>query len=258
MKSLDILISTFGHRIHNVHKVLLPPQQGVRYLIGHQSYNGIDSDVRLRRPDVLLFRLESIGVAKSRNELLVHSLGDILYFCDDDVILNNNIYRILESSHTRYSDPVLTFKVMDEDGGDRKIFPADTQLRTRRNILSVGTVEISLKNDFKQLEFPENMGAGTSLPLGDEAVYLSRILDAGGSVRFIPQYVCTHPLDSSGYVVSKATCRSRGVVLNKVFGLFAYIIWPGFLCKNFNLFKGQTVKRTFHNLRSFLNGIFIG
>ncbi|EQA0461042.1 glycosyltransferase family 2 protein, partial [Escherichia coli] len=44
----------------------------------------------LNRTDVIYIRSTSNGVTKSRNILLDKSDADLIYFCDDDVVLSEN------------------------------------------------------------------------------------------------------------------------------------------------------------------------
>ncbi|WP_028834555.1 MULTISPECIES: glycosyltransferase family 2 protein [unclassified Pseudoalteromonas] len=237
-KTIDVLISTYGERFKQIQAVLLPYNANVRYLIGHQGEG--DSSLFASRKDVEIIYMNSIGVTKSRNELLQHTEADIIYFCDDDVKLNDNFYNILVDNHLKYSESVLTFKISNEFGCERKLFSKNSKILGLTSILSIGTIEISIKNHCRKFRFDEDMGAGTRTPLGDEAVYLSKLLKAGNKIRFVPEFICSHPDDSSGQNISHATIRSRALCLKRVFGIYSILVFPIFYIKNYKLFKGDT------------------
>ena len=241
MLEIDILISSCGDRVKDLHRVFLPQEQGVRYLVGHQCSPGAEMHETFDREDVFYFPIHSTGVAKSRNLLLSKSESDVAYFCDDDVRLDDGVIATLRNSHEEFSDRVITYMVGDGEGGLRKRFKDSTVLRTRFSILSVGTIEVSVRDPSSFLvRFDEDLGAGAALPVGDEATFLAKVLSSGDLVRFVPRIVCYHPQESSGGAVSDASIVSRGVVLRRVFGFFVGgCILPLFFVRRKALFSSE-------------------
>lgn len=247
MTKVSILISTYGDRVNDLMSVILPFDERVRYFVAHQGCTH-DSDISFltKRNDVEYFKLNSIGVTKSRNFLLqqatLQECGDIFYFCDDDVRLNPNLANILIESHHSNSSAVITFAIEDETGKVRKKFPSVDCVveRNRFNILSVGTIEISLKRAFVQnIFFPEDMGAGSKIPIGDEAVFLSKVLDNNLKISFVPKVIASHPSDSSGVSVSESTIYSRGVTIRNVFKWYGFFLLFPFFLSRIKLFKSS-------------------
>ncbi len=247
MTKISILISTYGDRINNLKNVILPFDERVFYFVAHQGCtSNCDITFLTHRNDVEYFQLNCIGVTKSRNFLLQQAsrkeFGDIFYFCDDDVRLNKNLSNILLESHKHNSSAVITFAIEDETGKVRKKFPSVDRVveRNRFNILSVGTIEISLKRAYAhKLFFPEDMGAGSLIPIGDEAVFLSRALDNNLKISFVPQVIASHPYDSSGVIVSQSTIYSRGVTIRKVFKWYGFFLLFPFFLSRIRLFKSN-------------------
>lgn len=247
MIQVSILISTYGDRVSNLTNVILPFDERVRYFVAHQGCTP-DCDISFfsQRNDVKYFKLSSVGVTKSRNFLLqqaaLEECGDVFYFCDDDVTLNSKLPDILIDSHKSNSSAVITFAIEDESGKVRKKFPSVDGVieRNRFNILSVGTIEISLKRAYAHgLYFPENMGAGSKIPIGDEAVFLSKVLDNNLKISFIPQVIASHPSESSGVSVSKSTIYSRGVTIRNVFKWYGFFLLVPFFLLRIKLFKSK-------------------
>ncbi|NRD74700.1 glycosyltransferase family 2 protein [Shewanella sp. VB17] len=214
-------------------------EHGVRYLIGHQSSLDIElSDLNfLNRNDVVYYALSSKGVTKSRNFLLDKASSDIVYFCDDDIILEKNIFSSILKSHSETANEVVTFIVNDLEGNPRGSFPQSKINRNYFNILSVGTIEISLKREcYNTIRFAEDMGAGANIPIGDEAVFLSDCIKNGLKIQFIPIVICKHPLESSGGTVTENSMFARGVVFRRVFGRWGWFILLPFFIKRPKLF----------------------
>lgn len=237
--SIDVLISTYGERIDNVGGILHSPKENVNYIICHQnSENNFVNPSILKRPDVKYIPSCTKGVAKSRNILLYNSTADIVYLCDDDIVLTEGFDKALFDWHSKYIDDVILLNIKDEFDNYRKNYPRVTIRKNRFNILSVGTIEISLKKNAAKPFFPEDIGAGTDLPVGDEAVFLSQLLKNGSSIRYVPYTIAIHPKESTGLIVSEVSIYSRGVTLRRVYGLLmSFPLALLFLIKRRQLFK---------------------
>ncbi|WP_151994387.1 glycosyltransferase family 2 protein [Buttiauxella massiliensis] len=234
---LDILISTFGERIYNIDNILLPYRKYVHYYICHQGDIELNSDIAfIKRNDVTYIRSHEVGVTRSRNVLIKMSQGDLIYFCDDDITLNPDIYNLIVGKHKEYGGSVVLFNITDEHGVLRKKYPKVVTNKNRFNILSVGTIEISMKNKNVPL-FPEDMGAGTCLPIGDEAVFLSKVLLARGGITYTPHTIASHPLESTGVISTANSVIARGVTLKRIFGNKAYFFALIFFIRRSKLFK---------------------
>lgn len=256
--NIDVLISTCGDRVYNLNSLIHSYKDNVRYIICHQNFESYPpAESLVGRIDVKYIPSCTLGVTKSRNILLQESEGDIVYFCDDDIILSHDFELALFDSHSKYLDEVILFNIKDEFGNLRKNYPCDTVKKNRFSILSVGTIEISLKKSAVSPLFPEDIGAGTDLPVGDEAIFLSKLLRKGFSIRYFPYTIGLHPKESTGLNVTRKSIYSRGVTLRRVYGFFMSLpLAVVFLVRRRQLFKIKEgcIKATL----IFLNGVFRG
>ncbi|MFB2674379.1 glycosyltransferase family 2 protein [Shewanella xiamenensis] len=257
-RTIDVLVSTFGDRVGNLKNVIKQPRPGVTYIIGHQGADiGTLDILTLEREDVRYFPLDSVGVTKSRNFLLMKSESDICYFCDDDITLDSRFDEVLLNAHNNDSSEVITLKILDENGNPRKkeLSTTVTQ-RNIFNILSVGTIEISLKREcLGNIRFCEFMGAGTSIPIGDEAVFLSDLLKNGHRISYHNIAIASHPIESSGAAPSFDTIFARGMTIRLVYGFFCGLplaLVFIFLRRNL-IFKSNF----FGGLKMFWSGFFL-
>jgi glycosyltransferase involved in cell wall biosynthesis len=253
MKTIDVLVSTFGERIHNLENILLQQQDNVHYLIGHQGESSSLPQC-LGRSDVTYYKVVGFGVTKSRNKLIDNSSADIVYFCDDDVKLSCDIFNVLLETHLEDTSDVITYCISDEFGKLRKPYSSVKCNRTFKNILSIGTIEISVKRkSIGSIRFPEDMGAGSLIPCGDEAVFLADFLKEEKKIVFYPYVVAEHEKESSGVDISKEVIFSRGVTIRRVFGIKGILILIPFFIVRQKLFglKSQFFIKFFHFCRGF-------
>lgn len=245
-KTLDVLISTYGDRVLNLPNVIQDYRENVNYYICHQAGNSscvLPSELSFRK-DVKYYKSDTIGVTRSRNILISKSQGDIVYFCDDDIELADDFYEVIVNSHNIYSDAVLTFIVADELNFPRKKQPVSKKYFRRGwfNLLSVGTIEISVKRTFLfGMCFPEDQGAGSNYPSGDEAVFLSKFKRKGLEIGFVSKVICSHPADSSGASTSIQSILSRGLTIKRVYGLWGYILLLPFFLSRKKLFINDEI-----------------
>ena len=252
--NLDILISTFGSGVFNLENVILPFHPNVRYLVLHQAYKGFNLPQKLAcREDVQYISSDAIGVTKSRNALLNSAKSDFVYFCDDDVLLKDNIYSTITDAFKTLGADIITFNVTNEYGALRKNYPSKVTNRWWFNILSVGTIEIAAKKEsIKAVRFNELMGAGSGIPIGDEAVFLSDCLRSHLKISHCPLVVTSHPTVSSGACRGRDYVYARGYTIREVYGLFAGLIFlPVFFIARYKLFSD-----TFCGIKNLYAGFF--
>lgn len=248
---LDMIYSTYGDRILNLINNLPTKSHNVNIIIVHQAATLISKKRILQiiknRSDITYITTCTTGVTKSRNIGIDNSTGDVLLFCDDDVIYKDNIYNTI----TRvYENKKIAFATFPYSYSDNLNVPAPKFKSTSYNhsyksILSVGTIEITCKRESlisNNIKFPEDMGAGTELFICDEPVFLSRLIKKNLTGIYIPTLICSHPRLSSGSVFNeKNAFLSRLLCFIKIFGnTSGRIIYLLFIMKNIKLLKTYT------------------
>ena len=245
---LEMIYSTFNDRIYNIIDNLPCFNLNTTLLIIHQISINKDYSKSIKklldRTDIRYIATESTGVTKSRNIGIDNSTGDVLLFCDDDVIYKDNIYNTI----TRiYENKKIAFATFPYSYSDNLNVPAPKFKSTSYNhsyksILSVGTIEITCKRESlisNNIKFPEDMGAGTELFICDEPVFLSRLIKKNLTGIYIPTLICSHPRLSSGSIFNeKNAFLSRLLCFIKIFGnTSGRIIYLLFIMKNIKSLK---------------------
>lgn len=242
---LSVLISTYGSRIENLERMIPGPKEGVVYLIGHQNYEGVYIPRFIySRLDIFYYPLASLGVTSSRNFLLNKSKTDIIWFCDDDIVLKSDFSDIILKSHINNKNDILIFSIENELGQLRKNND-DQKSRGWFDILSVGTIEISLKRRAvnSKARFPEFMGCGSNIPIGDEAVFLSKLIRNGFKIVNVDKVVAMHPEESSGSIVNPKNIYARGFTLAQVYSNWGLLLLIPFLIFRFRLFFSKDISK---------------
>lgn len=255
MTKVTFLIAAFGERLLNVPNILLDKHDNIDYVVVAQCVSDACREQYLslveQRNDINTIFSEQKGVTKSRNIALKNIPGstDIVFFLDDDVVLERNCYDTIVSAFSGSDFDVITFTVSTLEGDKLlKNYATKTFSHGKFSILKVGTIEIAARAEIfarhPELCFPEHMGAGAQYPLCDEPVFLSRISRAGYPLGFIPQVVARHPWESSGKgIANQYAMMSRGIAFREIFGLASSLVLNFvFYMKSLNKIKYNKLK----------------
>lgn len=200
--------------------------------------------------NISYLQLRGRGVAKSRNAALAKIKSGFIWFLDDDVSVDVPLAKVslLRLLNDNAEVDIFTFGVLSEDGKPRKKYSAKSFKHNLISILSVGTIEIVVNRDRlidANCSFPEDMGAGSEIPIGDEPVFLSRCLKSDLHIHFFPEYFISHPFESSGNdFTNRLASYSRGVVFRRIFGFgFGALLLSAMFIKK--LILGRFISRSF-------------
>ena len=237
---LTIAYSSLASRAN---KIELPQyRDDVEILIIVQDPTGETQFIPPSRSDVRAIQLESIGVAKSRNEAIEQAKGTYLIFADDDIEFNaKGLEAVLD--HFKVCDCALVLgQAVDEKNVLRKNYPTQIQKLNRFNSARAATYEMVIdvkKVRESNLKFDENFGAGVTNYLGDEYIFIADLLRSGSRAHFLPATLATHPTDSSGS--GWGTSRDlavRSKIFTRVFGWYAPIVRILFISKHRDKVQG--------------------
>ena len=239
-KLLTIGYSTLADRVKNIvpSKVDLPHE----IFISIQNPSNIDFALPTN------FEFNSVttsekGVTKSRNTVLRSTKTKYLLFADDDIaFIGKGIESAVSYLEAHPNCDLVLAQVIDANGLLRKAYPTREEKLTRFNSAKAGTIEMIVRVDSirsKRVNFDENFGAGAENYLGDEYIFITDLLKAGGSATFLPITIAIHSEDSSGSRWgTEPDLRARAMVFQRVFGFTAPLIRTAFIFKNFQKFAG--------------------
>lgn len=178
------------------------------------------------RDDVREIRLDSRGVARSRNEAIHQARGEVVVFGEENAEwLTDGIDEMLAVFADNPRLAVFVGRAVDEAGVLRKRYPVFREPATVWNSARVGTIELAVRPAMlvkSGVLFDERFGAGTENFLGDEYILIADANRAGLKCDYFPITISQHPRESSGTAFgSAADARARSRVFDRVFGWFA-------------------------------------
>lgn len=204
LPTFDFAIAT--HRpegIERVSSMLLPPTEGVRYVVSWQNHGDapVPEDIALR-DDVEVHRFEERGLSKNRNNALKYCKGDIIVSTDDDLIYYPEGLRQLRIAFQQQSD--LDFATFRSDHGNMDKFPSeqvDLKGRLPKKYYAASFEIAFRRSTAGNLRFADEFGLGSPMfHCGDDEIFLLTAMRAGYRCRFLPITVCAHPHASTGYL----------------------------------------------------------
>lgn len=189
------------------------------------------------RADVRVLRLDSTGVAKSRNEVLRQARGTFVLFADDDIVIREEGVRAMLDALRRDDSLALGLgTAVDPAGEVRKRYPRRSVRLHRWNSGKAATYEMMVRRSaFERagVRFDEEFGAGVPQYLGDEYILIADALRAGLRCRFFPVVLAVHPARSSGSGFGTGRdAAARAVVFDRVFGRTAPVARLAFVARS--------------------------
>lgn len=199
LPSLDLAVVTHGTEgIERVARMVLPPIDGVNYVVSWQNHQNAPVPVSLNRSDVQIYRLTEQGISRNRNNAMANCHSDIVLFADDDIVYNKESLRQVREVFLQHSEMDLaTFR---SEHGDMSRFPAvETRLRQKLPTgYYVASIEICFRRN-PHLRCCEELGIGAKVfHGGEDEMFLLSAIKRGLDCRFFPITICAHPHESTG------------------------------------------------------------
>lgn len=216
--TLDLAMITYRPEgLDRVAKVLLPQQQGMRYIVSWQQHENAPIPAALMRSDVEIHRYDGIGLSNNRNNAIDHCSADIILIADDDITyLPDAFGEIIRIFRENPSLDFATFR--SEKDMDPEFPSAETSLR---NPLPKGYYVTSFEMALRRstaggLRMCPELGLGAPrFHGGEDEMMLHTAISRGLDCRFFPITICRHPHPSTGTKTSATdgNLRAFGAVI---------------------------------------------
>lgn len=231
--TLNILICTIDDGILKVPDVLLPPIEGISWVVSmqysdKQYLNLVPAELK-SRSDVVLTYLEGRGLSRNRNNAMAHTVGDILLIGDDDCRYSEPaLLEVLRFYEMNPSYDMVLFAAADYDGVPLKYYPS--KLTTFRQAFKKGfypaSVELTMRRGLG-LHFDTRFGLGSALLCaGEEDVFIHDALKAGYNVVVNPMTIVRTARTTTGsrFLSDRQVQITKGAVFRYIFGT-AEAVW---------------------------------
>lgn len=219
--TLDILICTIDEGIKRVPNVLIPKENGIRYIVSMQytdeKYIAMIPDILRERDDVTLATLWGRGLSRNRNNAIECSTADILLVADDDNRYTSaQLHKIIEVHEDDADADVILFR-----SSINKYYPHDVE--TYSKAMADGYYPSSIEISFKKgigIKFDERFGLGSdAFVCGEESIFIKDCEDNGLTVICYPyKIVDTVSLSTNNFVGNHDLQIAKGAVFHYLFG----------------------------------------
>ncbi|MDO4336205.1 MAG: glycosyltransferase [Bacteroidales bacterium] len=222
LPTLDVAVAAYGAEgIAGVERMLLPPAEGVRYVVSWQSHEGTDTPAALLRGDVLLLRLDGVGLSRNRNNALRRCDADIVLFADDDLeYFPESFTRVREAFASRPDADVILFRFA---GNSRKRYPEEpcpVGLPFPKGYW-VSSIETAVRREsVGYLSFDEEMGLGAPFfTAGEDEMFVISAIKRGLRCWFENVEICRHDGESTGIRtdIADGTLRASGRIISIIY-----------------------------------------
>ncbi|MEG1579936.1 MAG: glycosyltransferase [Bacteroidaceae bacterium] len=258
--TLEVLICTIDNGIQSIPHCLLPPREGISYLVSFQytneSFRTIIPSTLLERKDVHLCYLKGIGLSRNRNNALVHASGDILLIADDDVCYKPEYFeRIFMVFQQNPTVDVACFQAIDKEGLPLHYYAAHRFAYSNQPYgVFFCSVEIAFRRKSILFHFDERFGIGSPyLGGGEDEVFLLDAHKAGLNIVYFPFVIVETDACTTGtrMLEDRSILRAKGAVLYLMHGFIS--AW--LRCLKFSL-QSHKKKNPLRLLYSMTAGIF--
>lgn len=222
--TIDILISTINERITNVSQILLPPTEGVRYVISYQTdgTHAIPHTLSARQ-DVSIFPLQGQGLCRNRNNAIAHATADLWILADDDIRLRQEyLDNLRQIAQEHPSVDIFALQALTPQGTPLHYYPDHSfsypSIPRGFYFNSMGLV---LRSGRNYPLFDTRFGLGSQrLHMGEEDVFLHHCYAKGLRITFFPQPLLITPgtTTSSRYSTDSSLQETRGAMLTILHG----------------------------------------
>lgn len=133
------------------------------------------------------------GLSRSRNMALVHALGDICLFADDDCVMAEGYEKLIEGAFKRHPDAAaIAFNYNDPNRRSKKAKIIETECIAPKN-KSFSSVSLAFRRSEiqrKGIWFNVNLGAGSGfISAGEETVWEDDLRRSGLNLYQCPDYI---------------------------------------------------------------------
>lgn len=231
MMTLDLAIAT--HRPDGIRRVaatVLPPVEGIRYVVSWQAHENFPLPRALKRPDVEVHRFDGAGQSLNRNNAIDRCKADVIVMADDDLTYSSSgLLELLEFYKTHPDVDFVTFRT-ERHGAPRWPQSACQLKNNFPKNFHVACFELSLRRSTAGcLRFCPELGLNSpSLHGGEDEALLLSAINRGLNCMFIPVTVGAHPQPSTGTksTPTDANLRAQGCVSALMYPLTAFLRIP--------------------------------
>ncbi len=231
---LEIYVSTINNediKINNNSKICN------KLTIINQKPNKLDNSYSLKEiSNGIFINFDQKGLSKSRNLALNLANSDFVYLTDDDVILNDNISKVVLQAFEENQDADIIAFYIESIGKKVRKKVSKTYNVNYLNSMSLSSVQLVYRLSFlneNELRFDERFGAGAKYTLGEENIMLFDALKKGAVIRYVPDSIGSYYTGDSSWFkgFNGSYFISRGASFRRMFSILSPFVSLAFCIK---------------------------
>ena len=238
---VEVLVSTMNQNENNQ----LQKEMNLKnnYVIINQiTKNSIDIPKDVIEDTRKFISYKERGLSKSRNKAIKNSNADICVLADDDMFYTEDYEEIIEEGYKKYVDAdIIAFFVDNEDKSKNKKILKEGRVNFLKS-MKISSVQITFKKESiinKKIKFNEKFGTGAQYFFGEENIFLSKCLQAGLKIYYIPRKIATLKISNSSWFKghTKENYNVAGAVYYEMSNFLYPILIIQFVIRKKKLYK---------------------
>ena len=187
---IEVLISTM-----NKDNVDFVKEMNIKSDIVIGNQNGEDKELVVEESGkkIVLVNSNTKGLSRNRNITLQHATADICLLSDDDLVYKDNYEQIIKDAFAENPTADLIIFNLEEDPVVRYVIKNKMKIGYL-NYMRFGSVRIAFKRESimsNNIRFDTMFGAGSTIPSGEDTIFLHDCLRAKLKVIALPQTILT-------------------------------------------------------------------
>ncbi|MBY8963899.1 glycosyltransferase family 2 protein [Flavobacterium sp. D11R37] len=229
-EDIEILIATMDRQDDGFLKSMFPFTDYHEYKLLIVNQTTEENKLHIQHNNIRVFNVFEKGLSKSRNLALKNANGKICIFTDDDVIFKKSFTESVAKAFNEFPDAgLISFMTEDEKGQPFKKYADSTKrIVSTKDCLNIMSIEmvVNLQNVKNTgCRFDERFGLGAQFGMGEEAIYLSCLLQNNLELYSYPETIVIHPKLSTHTSISvKDKYYIQGAFFSKLLGS-NYMYW---------------------------------
>ena len=211
-------------------------------VVVNQCINIPVTDIKSPYPNIKCYSVNEKGISKSRNLALEKSSGDYCIIADDDIVYPSEINKKFEALFKNNEDAdILTFCIETPEGIPYKNYSKKSYIvRSPLYLMKISSVEISFKRESvieSEVRFNTRLGLGSEFCVGEEIYFLHDCKKSGLKIKYLPEKLVKHHLNSSGKKFTQNSILANGIMNAKLFPILFPIVNLYFSVKRYKRYK---------------------
>lgn len=197
-----------------------------------------------------IYSYRELGTSNSRNRAIEKATGDILLFCDDDIIYNDKYEEIIVSTFKKYSEYDVIFFNLYSPNRQLKVNKRNRKVRFY-NYFRYGTPMMVIKKeslDKANVRFNNMFGPNAKYNFGEDTLFIHDLKKKGLKLFCVTDYIGTCLNENSFWFnnYDETYFFSKGALFCAISKHFRYLLFFQYLLRYYKHTKNIGIIKAFN------------